>query len=205
MCSLGREWAQSRDSEEGQGGVTAESLLLQPAPWGTVESEICLQCVPVFTPWNQPSRMSPALVWCWQNVNDSSVQDTKERVTLYTSIGKMGGAGVLLQSLTLWRFWQGQRGSPGRQTLERGNLRENIADACLEECRSSPGCTLASPKALKCRSCLDAVTRTRDWLFQTVMCTAIPSWMHPIAPESFQTLVIFNAPLWFICVVKVEN
>ena len=108
-------------------------------------------------PW-----MSPALVWWWQNVNYPSVQDTKERVTLYTSIGKTGGAGILLQSLTLWRFWQVQRGSPGRQNLERGNLRENIADACLEECCSSPGCTLELPKALKCRSCLDAVTQTRD-------------------------------------------
>ena len=37
------------------------------------------------------------------------------------------------------------------------------------------------------------------------MSLAIPSWMHPIAPDSSRTLVIFKAPLWFICVVKVEN
>lgn len=175
------------------------------APWGTVASEIYLQCVPVFTSWNQWSMGVTYLGLVVAECELSFSSKYKGKSDSLHRNWKDGGSRILSQSLTLWWFWQVWRGSPGRQNLDSWNLRENKADACLEECRCSPGCTLELPKALKYRSCLDAVTQTRDLIISDSDVCGHTILNAPSCVWFFQTLVIFKAPLWFICVVKVEN
>lgn len=68
--------------------VTAERGRLQPGPTRDcgVWSLICPSKLSRFSPHKTCAPwMSPTSVWWWQSVNYPPIQDTEERVTLFTS------------------------------------------------------------------------------------------------------------------------
>lgn len=191
MCSLGREEPRAGMVKR-RPGVWLQSQLLQPALEG-LWSLKSLSC-PSFTPRNQPATMSPVLLLV---VAECERFQFKTQEWLYTQQAEMEEQGLYSASLTLRTVLTGPRGSLEDRPL-RGNLERYHSWRCSGGVSPSPGCTLASPKALKCRSCLD-VTQTRDWLFQTVMPYGYTILNALIAPGFFQTPVPWMPPVIYLC------